>query len=383
MDTPRKSEKAIRTVAAPAAFDAVELGACLREARLALQRDLDDIASELRIRYRYLQAIEEGRLSHLPGSAYTTGFLRAYGDYLGFDGREIVNRYTGARGAGARRTDLHLPSPVEEGRLPTGPVLMLAALLALGAYGGWYFMVGADGDTVDNVAALPDRLAALIAEPAGGSAPGPTDASETAVEVPASPNGSDANGISAAPTLRQVVGIRPPRLEASAVSAVENGVAAAAPQTRPVAKTAAAAVPEPPAATPPAELQASTGSTGFEARSRSATVAPQTGGGLSPLGSAATERTKTRKAARIVLQANADSWLEVRADGVAPVYSGLLRQGDSYDVPEQPGLMLMTGNAGGIDILVDGQAIARLGPPGAVKRDVALDADRLLRLLSR
>ena len=43
----------------------------------------------------------------------------------------------------------------------------------------------------------------------------------------------------------------------------------------------------------------------------------------------------------------------------------------------------MTGNAGGIDILIDGRAIPRLGPPGSVKRNVVLDADRLLGRLAQ
>ena len=55
----------------------------------------------------------------------------------------------------------------------------------------------------------------------------------------------------------------------------------------------------------------------------------------------------------------------------------LLRRGESYDVPARPGLTLLTGNAGGLEITVDGKAIPALGPVGAVRRHVALDAEKL------
>ena len=83
-------------------------------------------------------------------------------------------------------------------------------------------------------------------------------------------------------------------------------------------------------------------------------------------------------ASRIVLRAETESWIEIRADDESLVYSGLLREGQRYSVPERRGLRMVTGNAGGLDILVDGQAISRLGPPGAVIRDIDLDPDSLL-----
>ncbi len=70
-----------------------ELGAMLRESRVVLGRELVDVAAELRIRQVYLQAIEDGHLDDLPGIAYATGFVRAYGDILGLDGHDLVRRF--------------------------------------------------------------------------------------------------------------------------------------------------------------------------------------------------------------------------------------------------------------------------------------------------
>ena len=56
-----------------------------------------------------------------------------------------------------------------------------------------------------------------------------------------------------------------------------------------------------------------------------------------PLGRAASEAEKAKIATRIVLQANTDSWLEVRAGEADPVYSGLLREATAILCPIWPG----------------------------------------------
>jgi len=45
--------------------------------------------------------------------------------------------------------------------------------------------------------------------------------------------------------------------------------------------------------------------------------------------------------------------------------------------PDRPGLKLLTGNAGALEILVDGETVPSIGPVGRVRRDVALDVARL------
>jgi cytoskeleton protein RodZ len=81
---------------------------------------------------------------------------------------------------------------------------------------------------------------------------------------------------------------------------------------------------------------------------------------------------------RIVVRAKTASWIQVR-DSVANqlLLTRLLRAGDSYMVPDRPGLQLLTGNAGALEILVDGEPVPAIGPVGAVRRRVALDTERL------
>ena len=70
-----------------------EIGGSLREARLKRGLTSADVQKAIRIRDRYLQALEEERWELLPGDAYVKGFLRTYADYLGLDGNLYVEEY--------------------------------------------------------------------------------------------------------------------------------------------------------------------------------------------------------------------------------------------------------------------------------------------------
>jgi cytoskeleton protein RodZ len=70
-----------------------EIGGSLREARLKRGLSPSDVQKAIRIRDRYLQALEEERWELLPGDAYVKGFLRTYADYLGLDGSLYVDEY--------------------------------------------------------------------------------------------------------------------------------------------------------------------------------------------------------------------------------------------------------------------------------------------------
>jgi cytoskeletal protein RodZ len=70
-----------------------EIGGSLREARLKRGLSDADVQKAIRIRDRYLQALEEERWELLPGDAYVKGFLRTYADYLGLDGNLYVDEY--------------------------------------------------------------------------------------------------------------------------------------------------------------------------------------------------------------------------------------------------------------------------------------------------
>ena len=83
---------------------------------------------------------------------------------------------------------------------------------------------------------------------------------------------------------------------------------------------------------------------------------------------------------RITLFAIQDSWVQVESANGELLITRILYVGDSYRVPDRPGLTLITGNAGGLKIIVDDIEVPPLGPLGAVRRGVLLDPESLLGL---
>jgi hypothetical protein len=120
-----------------------EIGGSLREARLKRELTPADVQKAIRIRDRYLQALEEERWELLPGDAYVKGFLRTYADYLGLDGQLYVDEYNVRYGSGdevlerrvrgtssARRTHVRRRRRLES-KLVWATLLGIAALTAL------------------------------------------------------------------------------------------------------------------------------------------------------------------------------------------------------------------------------------------------------------
>ncbi len=148
------------------ASGAARVGAELRAARQRLGWALPDVAAGLRIRLNYLEGIEEGRLSELPGYAYAMGFVRTYATSLGLDPDEVSRRFRAEAQEINRKTELTFPAPVPQRGVPAGAVVLLGILIAAGAYIGWYRYTGSDDARVTQTASPPpDRLAALAPAP--------------------------------------------------------------------------------------------------------------------------------------------------------------------------------------------------------------------------
>ncbi|SFI51962.1 protein of unknown function [Paenibacillus sp. UNC496MF] len=70
-----------------------DLGALLKKAREQRSLSLDDIQDLTKIRKRYLEAIEEGNYSVLPGSFYVRAFVKNYAESVGLDAEEVLRLY--------------------------------------------------------------------------------------------------------------------------------------------------------------------------------------------------------------------------------------------------------------------------------------------------
>ena len=495
----------------------------LRTAREEADLRVQDVATAIRVRATQLRAIEDGRYHELPGAVYATGFVRAYADYLGLDVETVSRRFKEEIAGLERQTELVFPTPVPEGRVPGGAILMVALLLAVGAYGGWLYLESTDRRLADLAPALPERLAVLLGDDMGqpqgddvqpmsaagdrqseASVTTPADdgpaatepaAAEPATTEPAATEPTATEPAATEPTIAQPVAADPVVTEPT-IGVELSGEPAGAPeradladladlggQADPVAvadldetidasdvaefgppmanaaerlstddtasdqagRAATAilgegdpsdvAVPVPPipaenlspatplltAETPdriepptpvlPAEPSGVAAVPGFDEPPApvlpvdDASPTAQASGPVLEDSAAANEPAgpdETQVAAvppppppatvsadstrqyglvngesRILIRATEDSWVQVNHSDGSLIMTRVLRPGDTYQVPADEGLELVTGNAGGLEILVDGDLTPSLGATGAVVRDILLDADRL------
>jgi cytoskeleton protein RodZ len=83
---------------------------------------------------------------------------------------------------------------------------------------------------------------------------------------------------------------------------------------------------------------------------------------------------------RVIVRAKVDSWVQVQGPRNELLLTRILRAGDTYYAPNRSDILLTTGNVGGLEIIVDGEPLGPLGPLGEVRRDISLDAEKLLAM---
>lgn len=320
------------------------VGHSLKVVRERRSLALTDVSARLRIRRPYLEAIEEGRFGELPGAVYVSGFLRQYAEFLGLDPEQVLKSYQAEAEGTVQRTVLNFPMPRPEERTPRLWLVVGALVLAGVVYALWYRHQEALRVGQDLIQAVPGRLADLVPSPQ------PIAPASPPIVLPPPPQTAQA-----------------PAAQAPAVTPPPMAVPAPAPAAPPpVAQAPAAPVPAAPApaATPaPVPPPAAVATAPAVPVPAPPVSAPNSYGAAEP--------------GRIRVEATAPAWIQVRGPNNEQIFTRLLNAGERYQVPDRAGLTLLTGNAGGVRIVVDGQTLAPLGAEGEVKRGIPLDPDRL------
>lgn len=132
------------------------LGRALRDMREHFSLSIEEVATRLHIRGKYLLALEEGRMDELPGKVYAKGYLQSYADFLGVDAQDWLNRFTPAPKETPR---YYLPDAALATQKPGKPVVILCALLIVGLYGLWYLFQHRDEPSIESaVEPVPSAL---------------------------------------------------------------------------------------------------------------------------------------------------------------------------------------------------------------------------------
>ena len=287
-------------------------GAYLQSLRLARGASLDDIARATRVGRRHIEALEADEAAELPAPVFVKGFIRAYCEFLQAKPDEALERYR-------RHAPVHSPAPRPFGGVrrrppsrlgsPIAVSLLLLAVLSAALLAVNYGLRSGGSKPASSLVARPT--------------PPPVSPSSAQGEPPAQPTPAAAPG---APT------------------------AAAAPEARPTARPV-----EPQA--PPSPSPASSATSGAMSPPSASTPPPAAAG--------------PQPRHRLVARAVEDTWVRVQIDRET-VVAETLRAGTSREWTAEQGFVLTIGNAGGLDLTLDGQRLPPLGRSGAVIHELVL-----------
>ena len=397
-----------------------DLGNLLRQARETKALTIEDLANRLRIRRLYLEALEKNDFGALPGIVYGIGFIRTYARALDLNENDMVALYKSQNGVAVVKPKYDVRMPKTESRIPGGLPLIIAIIVAVVIFLFWYFMHSEVGNLPNRISEVPEPLAQST-KIDQNPLPQPTPTPLTVVPPSTAPLATGTKSPANSPQ-QNLIPLLPlaPTQTTSTQSGTQPGMAPAplainrsnlapsatgnvtAPGTNSPAEIGpkpgvSATNTNPPALTAKTPAQTQLGQTNADTANANANLNDSLGKPVKPIKSTngtangATNQTgEVSKSlgngaygvpdARIVIKAVEDTWIEiVRKDDKSVVFSRLLKPGESYNVPKlNSGLLMSTGNAGGIIVSVDANNVADLGPQGAVRHEIDLTPEKLI-----
>jgi len=307
------------------------VGNALRERRLTLGLDEKAVASQLRIRKDQLSAIETGDYERLPGRTYAIGFIRSYARLVGLNADQLVEQFKGEMQTLEvhKPVDLVFPDAAPQRNWPSGQLFAVALGIAVVVY-ALVHLTMPSADTAP-VAAIVDNSVTVV----------DADAPAVPVQPPVAPK-----AVSAPPVVSEPAPV-------SAPAAAPVSQPAPVPPVAPVWHDAHLVV---------AQL--------FQGLDQVAMVTTASS-------SASTAPGYSSGASRITLTAIEETYVQVKDLSLKKPHGVLLARvlspGESFQAPDRQGLVLLTGNAGGVQVEVDGRSAGVLGRSGQVIKRLPLE----------
>ena len=122
-----------------------KMGEKFRSKREEMSLSLKEVENATSIRMVYLQSIEEGRVDHFLSNVYALGFIRQYGNFLGFESEKLNKEFPEALRLPSEKQDFAYGIGTLEMRgAPHGGIRWIPNLIwgfgfLVMAIGAWYF----------------------------------------------------------------------------------------------------------------------------------------------------------------------------------------------------------------------------------------------------
>lgn len=339
----KKETKQVNTAEA----EAPHVGVILKKARENRKLSLQQVSKELMIRRFYLEAVEDGKFQELPAKVFSTGFVRTYAKLLGLNADHAVARFIkDAYGeAATEQPELAFPEPVDTSILPN------STLITFGGLGAALIVVLLIGLSFSNQSEQPEQQVVIDLTRQNSEN---QDIALLDSETTDSTASSDAEGKVNEETETSDLSVNLGETSQDDIYTQEGQTPVETTETTEASTSD----------TTDSETEATTQAETPTAESQPVTQAPAP--------------TQQAIKSRISIFATEASWVEIKTPDDKIILSRVLKEGQEYKVPDRPNLTMMTGNAGGIYLVVDGQKLPSMGIRGDVKRNVRLTPSVLL-----
>lgn len=116
----------------------MEISNAIKEARVKRGLSINEVAEKLKIRPKYLIAIEDNQELHEPiPSVYMVAYLKIYIEFLGLDSKKITDEINRIKIA---PNELFLPESYEAQTLPSYFIVSLSIILTIVIYSVYLYL---------------------------------------------------------------------------------------------------------------------------------------------------------------------------------------------------------------------------------------------------
>ena len=304
------------------------VGTTLSLRRQASGISIEEVSQALNIKKDYIAAIENNQLETLPGKIYSSGFIRSYAKFLKLDPDQIIKRLMAEQNVLETEQDLQFPLSVPNSGMPRKSIVILGIIILLIGYSLW---TTTSPTKVPTITSLDNNISNNVLVEKVYSAPNIQNNTPTnsRAAIAAQPKNIDVKELSSKISVKEGNPTNNNLVNNSVKLDVDENIG-------------------------------------------TSVLQPQING--------IRENRPTPNSidSRILITAKAASWVQV-FDPMHEdiVLSKLLVTGEKYWVPNMPGLYLMTGNSGGLEIKVDGEIVPSIGGLGEIRRKVLLNPIQL------
>lgn len=108
-----------------------DFGKSLKDFRESKKKSMEDISEETRIREVYIEAMEKGEFSELPGLTYQRLYIKSYVEAIGGKSSEFLEQFDDIDETGKKPKKEEKPEPYQDSAAPSRKLVLISAAVVV------------------------------------------------------------------------------------------------------------------------------------------------------------------------------------------------------------------------------------------------------------